>query len=52
VSPRAGLKAVERRKILPYRDSNFDSSGVQPVASRYTDRAIPAPSLILLYDAL
>jgi hypothetical protein len=28
-------------KSFPYRDSNFDLSAVQPVASRYTDCAIP-----------
>jgi hypothetical protein len=28
----------------PYRDSNFDPSVVQPVASRYTDCIIAAPS--------
>jgi hypothetical protein len=27
----------------PYRDSNSDPSFIQPVASRYTDWAIPAP---------
>jgi hypothetical protein len=37
VGPRTGLDDVERRKIFPYRDSNFDSSAVQHVASRYTD---------------
>jgi hypothetical protein len=28
----------------PYRDSNFEPSVVQPVASRYTDSAILAPN--------
>jgi hypothetical protein len=43
VDPKAGLGAVERRKFLPYRDSNSDPSVVEPVASRYTDNAIRAP---------
>jgi hypothetical protein len=34
---------VERRKICPYRDSNSCPSAIQPIASRYTDCAIPAP---------
>jgi hypothetical protein len=31
-----------RENSWPYRDSNCDLSVVQPVASRYTDWAIPA----------
>jgi hypothetical protein len=30
-------------KSWPYRDSNSDPSAIQPVVSRYTDCAIPAP---------
>jgi hypothetical protein len=37
VGPRAGLDDTENRKI------KFNPSVTQPVASRYTDRAIPAP---------
>jgi hypothetical protein len=33
-----------RENSWPYQDSNSDPSVVQPVASRYTDYAIPAPS--------
>jgi hypothetical protein len=40
VDLRAGLDDSEKRK---YRDSNSDPSIIQPVASRYTDYAIPAP---------
>jgi hypothetical protein len=43
VGPRVGLDDVEKRKFLTLpgtRTSNF--SVVQPVASRYTDYAIPA----------
>jgi hypothetical protein len=40
---RAGLDDVEKRNSWLYRDSNSDSSVAQPVASRYTDWAIPAP---------
>jgi hypothetical protein len=42
VDPRAGLDDMEKRKFLPYRDSNSDPSIVQPVGSRYNDYAIPA----------
>jgi hypothetical protein len=37
VGLRTGLDDVERVKSCPYRDSNFDPSVVQPIASRYTD---------------
>jgi hypothetical protein len=33
---------------LPHRDSNSDFSVIQPVASRYTVYAIPAPHTILI----
>jgi hypothetical protein len=49
VGPRASLDDVE--KILdPYWDSNSDPSVVQPVASRYTDCAIPAPFRFAVRD--
>jgi hypothetical protein len=38
------MDEVGRRKTSHYRDLNFDPSVVQPVASRYTDCAIPALS--------
>jgi hypothetical protein len=44
VDLRAGLDAVEKRISWPYRDSN-SSSAVQPVATRYTDWATPAPAI-------
>jgi hypothetical protein len=44
VDPRAGLDDVEKRK-----SSNSDPSVVQPVASRYTDCAIPVPILLSTY---
>jgi hypothetical protein len=47
VGPRALLDDVEKRKFLTLRGSNSDPSVVQPVASRYTDYAIPAPTVVL-----
>jgi hypothetical protein len=43
MDPGTGLDDVEKRKFLPYRDSNSDPSVIQPVASRYTDYAILEP---------
>jgi hypothetical protein len=46
VDPRAGLDDMEKWKyILPYCDSNSRPLVVQPVVSRYTDWAIPAPTI-------
>jgi hypothetical protein len=43
VGPRTSLDMVSKRKIpSPRRESNPDHPIVQPIASRYTDRAIPA----------
>jgi hypothetical protein len=44
VDPRAGLDDVEKRKFLTLLGLSHPSL-VQPVASRYTDYAIPAPLL-------
>jgi hypothetical protein len=45
-SPRTGLDDVERRKILLLPDSNSGPSSVQPVATQYTDCAIPDSSSV------
>jgi hypothetical protein len=42
VGPTAGLNDMEKWKFYPHWDSNFDPLVVQPVASPYTDCAIPA----------
>jgi hypothetical protein len=48
---RSGRRGEE--KILePYRDLRSDPSVVQPVASHYTDYAIPAPSYIAYFREL
>jgi hypothetical protein len=39
-APEPGLDDVERRKILPYQDSNTDPLTVQPVANPYADYTI------------
>jgi hypothetical protein len=43
VDPRAGVDNVEKTNSGSYWNSNSDPLVVQPVASRYTDYAIPAP---------
>jgi hypothetical protein len=43
VNPRSGLDDLEKRKFLTLPGLELDLSAVQPVASRYTDYATPAP---------
>jgi hypothetical protein len=44
--PRADLHTMDKRKISFFcRKTNAYSSAVQPIARRYTDWAIPAPSI-------
>jgi hypothetical protein len=43
VGPRARLDDVEKRKFLTLPGLEVDPSVVQPVDSRYTNYAIPAP---------
>jgi hypothetical protein len=40
VGPRTGVDAVKRKIHCPRRESNSDSSAVQPLARRYIDCAI------------
>jgi hypothetical protein len=44
VGPRTGLDDVENREFLTLPGLELERSVVQPVASRYTDRAISAPN--------
>jgi hypothetical protein len=48
VGPKTGLEDMEKRKSYPYWESNSDPSAVQPIASSYTDCAIPAFKLTIL----
>jgi hypothetical protein len=34
-------------KSHPYWDSNSDPSGIQPIASGYTESTIPAPNIVI-----
>jgi hypothetical protein len=43
VGPSAGLDVVEKREFLTLPGLELRPSVFQPVASRYTDYAIPAP---------
>jgi hypothetical protein len=42
VDPRDSLNGVKKKNSWLHQESNSDPSAVQPVASRYTDYAIPA----------
>jgi hypothetical protein len=41
VDPMASLDGVEKRKFLTLPGLELDPSVVQPLASRYTDKAVP-----------
>jgi hypothetical protein len=45
MNPRAGLDDVEDRKFLTLLGLKLRPLGRQPVSSRYTDYAIPAPNM-------
>jgi hypothetical protein len=46
---RAGLDDLEKRTFSTLPGLDSDPSVIQPIASRYTDYAIPAPILTLVY---
>jgi hypothetical protein len=52
MDPRAGLDDVEKRTFLPLPVLELDPSSVQPVASRYTVCANPAPTRFEKYAKL
>jgi hypothetical protein len=45
-TPELVWMACRGENSWPYQDSNSDYLAVQPVASRYTDCAIPAPTTL------
>lgn len=52
MDPRTGLDDVDMRKSFLYLDSNSDLYAVQPVASRFTEYAIPALTFLHPYKKL
>jgi hypothetical protein len=52
MGPRAGLNHMEKRKFLTLLGLELDSSVVQPIASRYTDCAIPASSAFVVENTV
>jgi hypothetical protein len=48
LGPRTGLDETKRKECWLYRDSNSDPTTIQPVASHYTDWAIPVRNHVLL----
>jgi hypothetical protein len=45
-APEPVWRTWRRENSWPYRDSNSESSFIQPVTSSYTDCAIPAPKIV------
>jgi hypothetical protein len=48
VDPRDSLDDVEKRKFLTLPVLKLDPSVIQPVASRYTNYAIPSPAFSII----